>query len=284
MVLVEVRVKSYLASMVPVIVNAILDQHQLVVDIVAFVGKGDFPRSRLGEKQRGKILASWVTRKMRTIAQFGIRDMQGTGRDGGGGSGGGGGSVTGGGTGGGMGGGTGGSDFGGGGSDSRRASLMTEKPQRASSFLSLQHSYNGKEDTILESPTRDTADSQPAQEFQFAPLIELPTSGQRGVELPVPGLGLPATAGRDHDGNHGRGGADDLGAPTPGTTKTRAYIVNPDPDPDDADTGSELAADPRLAIPATDPQRQSVASSHHSGIRGNIHSVADFDWADGYYR
>ncbi|KAG0126427.1 hypothetical protein HOY82DRAFT_111421 [Tuber indicum] len=73
-VLVEVRVKSYLASMVPVIVNAILNAHQLVVDIVAFVGKGDFPRSRLGEKQRGKILASWVTRKMRTIAQFGIRD------------------------------------------------------------------------------------------------------------------------------------------------------------------------------------------------------------------
>ncbi|KAA8893051.1 hypothetical protein FN846DRAFT_788476 [Sphaerosporella brunnea] len=73
-ILVEVHVKNYLASMVPVIVNTILDQHQLVVDIVAFVGKGDFPRSRLGEKQRGKILASWVTRKMRTIAQFGIRD------------------------------------------------------------------------------------------------------------------------------------------------------------------------------------------------------------------
>jgi hypothetical protein len=59
---------------VPVIVNAILNEHQIVVDIVAFVNKGDFPRSRLGEKQRGKILASWVTRKMRTMAQFGIRD------------------------------------------------------------------------------------------------------------------------------------------------------------------------------------------------------------------
>jgi hypothetical protein len=78
-VLVEVKMKSYLASIVPVIVNAILDQHQLIVDIVAFVGKGDFPRSRLGEKQRGKILASWVTQKMRTIAQFGIRDTQNTG-------------------------------------------------------------------------------------------------------------------------------------------------------------------------------------------------------------
>lgn len=73
-VLVEVMRKAYLASIVPVIVNAILNEHQVIVDIIAFVSKGDFPRSRLGEKQRGKILASWVTRKMRTIAQFGIRD------------------------------------------------------------------------------------------------------------------------------------------------------------------------------------------------------------------
>jgi hypothetical protein len=73
-VLVEVFRKAYLASIVPVIVNAILNEHQLVVDMIAFVSNGDFPRSRLGEKQRGKILASWVTRKLRTIAQFGIRE------------------------------------------------------------------------------------------------------------------------------------------------------------------------------------------------------------------
>ncbi|KAH6681788.1 hypothetical protein B0J14DRAFT_222910 [Halenospora varia] len=75
-VLVEVGRKAYLASIVPVIINAILNDHQIVVDIVAFVNRGDFPRSRLGEKQRGKILASWVTRKMRTMAQFGIRDPE----------------------------------------------------------------------------------------------------------------------------------------------------------------------------------------------------------------
>ena len=75
MVLVEVVRKPYLASMVPVIVNAILNEHQIIVDIVAFVNKGDFPRSRLGEKQRGKILAGWVTRKMRTLAQWSIKDM-----------------------------------------------------------------------------------------------------------------------------------------------------------------------------------------------------------------
>ena len=77
-VLVEVGRKAYLASIVPVIVNAVLNEHQLIVDIVAFVSKGDFPRSRLGEKQRGKILASWVTRKLRTVAQFSIRENDGT--------------------------------------------------------------------------------------------------------------------------------------------------------------------------------------------------------------
>lgn len=74
-VVVEVTRKAFLASLVPVIVDAILNEHQVVADIVAFVSHGDFPRSRLGEKQRGKVLASWVTRKLRTIAQFSIRDL-----------------------------------------------------------------------------------------------------------------------------------------------------------------------------------------------------------------
>ena len=77
-VVVEIFRKNFLASIVPVIVNAVLDAHHLVVDIVAFVSRGDFPRSRLGEKQRGKILGSWVTRKMRTLAQFSIRDPDGS--------------------------------------------------------------------------------------------------------------------------------------------------------------------------------------------------------------
>ncbi|KAF2816520.1 acyl-CoA ligase [Mytilinidion resinicola] len=76
-VVVEIFRKGFLASVVPVIVNAILNEHHLVTDVVAFVSKGDFHRSRLGEKQRGKILAGWVTRKMRTIAQFSIRDPEG---------------------------------------------------------------------------------------------------------------------------------------------------------------------------------------------------------------
>lgn len=76
-VVVEVTRKAYLASLVPVIVDVVLNEHQVIADIVAFVSQGDFPRSRLGEKQRGKVLASWVTRKLRTIAQFSIRDTEG---------------------------------------------------------------------------------------------------------------------------------------------------------------------------------------------------------------
>jgi hypothetical protein len=74
-VLVEVVRKNFLASVVPTIVNTVLNEHHLVVDIVAFVSQGEFPRSRLAEKQRGKILASWVTRKLHTIAQFSIREQ-----------------------------------------------------------------------------------------------------------------------------------------------------------------------------------------------------------------
>lgn len=64
------------------IVNAILNEHQIVVDIVAFVNKGNFPRSRLGEKQRGTILAKWVKRTLQTEAQFAIRNSDFTPMDG----------------------------------------------------------------------------------------------------------------------------------------------------------------------------------------------------------
>lgn len=55
---------SYLAAIVPLIVNAVLNEHQVVIDVLTFVARGDFPRSRLGEKQRGKILSQWITRKL----------------------------------------------------------------------------------------------------------------------------------------------------------------------------------------------------------------------------
>ena len=69
---VECSKTTHLAALVPVIVNTILNEHQFVIDIVAFVGKGGFPRSRLNEKQRGKILASWVTKKLNVKGIYGV--------------------------------------------------------------------------------------------------------------------------------------------------------------------------------------------------------------------
>ncbi|KAK9474852.1 uncharacterized protein V1510DRAFT_438716 [Dipodascopsis tothii] len=69
-VVVEVARTTALAALVPIVVNAVLDCHGILTDVVAFVARGDFPRSRLGEKQRSKILASWINRKLKTLAVF----------------------------------------------------------------------------------------------------------------------------------------------------------------------------------------------------------------------
>lgn len=71
-IVVECLKTNFLASLVPVIVNTVLNEHQFVIDIVAFVGKGNFPRSRLNEKQRGKILASWVTKRLNVTGIYGV--------------------------------------------------------------------------------------------------------------------------------------------------------------------------------------------------------------------
>lgn len=48
------------ASLVPLIVNTVLSKHHLVVDIIAFMKRGEFPISRLGTKQRARIVDAWV--------------------------------------------------------------------------------------------------------------------------------------------------------------------------------------------------------------------------------
>jgi acyl-CoA synthetase (AMP-forming)/AMP-acid ligase II len=63
---------KYLSSLVPVIFNKVLSDHFLVLDIVAFVKQGTFPYSRLGIKQRGKILKRWTQKKLDIHAQYGL--------------------------------------------------------------------------------------------------------------------------------------------------------------------------------------------------------------------
>lgn len=69
---VEAARSSRLSSLVPLVVNAILRRFGLVIDIVTFVQKGLFPLSRLGEKQRSKILNQWLQGSLKTAASFGV--------------------------------------------------------------------------------------------------------------------------------------------------------------------------------------------------------------------
>lgn len=49
-----------LSALVPLIVNTVFSKHHIIVDIVAFIKKGEFPISRLGTKQRARIVDAWV--------------------------------------------------------------------------------------------------------------------------------------------------------------------------------------------------------------------------------
>ncbi|KAG4306401.1 hypothetical protein PORY_000389 [Pneumocystis oryctolagi] len=75
-ILIEVDHKAHLPSIVPVVVNTVLSEHQIIADVIVFTAKGNFPRSRIGEKQRGKILSSWLTKKMEILDKFIIREQE----------------------------------------------------------------------------------------------------------------------------------------------------------------------------------------------------------------
>lgn len=68
----ESKRSRYFASLVPLLVNTILSKHHLVVDIVAFIKKGEFPISRLGTKQRARIIDAWVGGVIPILAAYGV--------------------------------------------------------------------------------------------------------------------------------------------------------------------------------------------------------------------
>lgn len=68
----ESRRTRSLSALVPLIVNTILSKHHLIVDIVAFIKKGEFPISRLGTKQRARIVDAWVQGIIPLSVQFGV--------------------------------------------------------------------------------------------------------------------------------------------------------------------------------------------------------------------
>lgn len=68
----ESKRKRNFASLVPIIVNTVLSKHHLVVDVIAFMKKGEFPISRLGTKQRARIIDAWVQGIIPISASFGV--------------------------------------------------------------------------------------------------------------------------------------------------------------------------------------------------------------------
>lgn len=61
-----------LSSLVPLVVNTVFSKHHLIVDIVAFIKKGEFPISRLGTKQRARIVDAWVQGIIPLTVQYGV--------------------------------------------------------------------------------------------------------------------------------------------------------------------------------------------------------------------
>lgn len=68
----EAKRSKNLSSLVPLITNTVFSKHHIFVDIVAFIKKGEFPISRLGTKQRARIVDAWVQGIIPLSVQYGI--------------------------------------------------------------------------------------------------------------------------------------------------------------------------------------------------------------------
>ncbi|CAG8495242.1 8293_t:CDS:10 [Funneliformis caledonium] len=64
---IETRAKEGILNLVPCVLNSILDEHQFIIDVIVFLGPGTLPKSRLGEKQRAKVMNSWLSGNLTTL-------------------------------------------------------------------------------------------------------------------------------------------------------------------------------------------------------------------------
>lgn len=68
----EAKRSRNLPALVPMVVNTVFSKHHIIVDIVAFIKKGEFPISRLGTKQRARIVDAWVQGVIPILALYGV--------------------------------------------------------------------------------------------------------------------------------------------------------------------------------------------------------------------
>ncbi|OBZ84780.1 Uncharacterized protein C56F8.02 [Choanephora cucurbitarum] len=64
---VSIKSNEHALSAVPLVVNAVLEHHSFLVDVVVIVQPNHFPRSRYGDKVRRKALSQYVERKLTAL-------------------------------------------------------------------------------------------------------------------------------------------------------------------------------------------------------------------------
>ncbi|KAI8647924.1 hypothetical protein BD408DRAFT_407997 [Parasitella parasitica] len=64
---VSVKANEHALAVVPLVVNAVLDNHSFLVDTVIIVHPSNFPRSRFGDKSRRKALNAFIDKKLTAI-------------------------------------------------------------------------------------------------------------------------------------------------------------------------------------------------------------------------
>ncbi len=64
---VEVRGSEGILNLIPNVINSILEEHEFIINVIVFIGPGTLPKSRLGEKQRAKVMNSWLSGNLTTL-------------------------------------------------------------------------------------------------------------------------------------------------------------------------------------------------------------------------
>jgi hypothetical protein len=64
---VSVKGNENALSVVPLVVNAVLENHSFLVDTVIVVHPSNFPRMRYGDKSRRKALTAFVEKKLQVF-------------------------------------------------------------------------------------------------------------------------------------------------------------------------------------------------------------------------
>ena len=61
---VSVKANEHALAVVPLVVNAVLENHSFLIDTVIIVHPSNFPKSRFGDKIRRKALIGFIEKKL----------------------------------------------------------------------------------------------------------------------------------------------------------------------------------------------------------------------------